>query len=226
MAIPQYNQNKAGDKLDALIDNKYNYKLYGIPLAICGDAEQILLAGADDTRFIHKHDSGLTVYGNYVGANTIDVPPGHVSGVDYSITKTDNIGCQWTTGPYLAGGLEGKDIFTVGSSALPKPTDFASLNMDIGNVLYETNNDAGGATSADSGANVGDDGAADGGFHWYEVRVSKVGLVSFYLDGVQLTTNDPAFSFDVGDIVTPWFYFREHTTLTDLVIDEVEFGLQ
>ena len=259
MAIPQYNQNTTGAKLDALLDKKYNFKLYGIPLAISGNVAQKLLDGTDDDRFIHYHDSGLVVYGNYVGANTVDVPPGNADGVQYSMTDTDDIGCQWTVGPFLAGGKEGKDIFTVGSTALPKPafyfkvhmslpdvsgtddchvgfrlqsdavettgvgyTDFASLNIDAGTVKYETNNDGGGATSASSGETIGD---ADG-FHWYEVRVSKAGLASFYMDGAQLTSSDPSFSFDVGDIVTPWFYFRNHTTLTDCIIDEVEFGLQ
>ena len=113
MAIPQYNQNTTGNKLDALLDNKYNFKLYGIPLAISGNVAQKLLDGTDDDRFIHYHDSGLVVYGNYVGANTVDVPPGNASGVQYSMTDTDDIGCQWTVGPFLAGGKEGKDIFTV-----------------------------------------------------------------------------------------------------------------
>jgi len=48
MAIPQYNQNTTGNKFDATIDKKYNYKLYGRPLAVCGDVAQALLAGVDD----------------------------------------------------------------------------------------------------------------------------------------------------------------------------------
>ena len=259
MGNPLYGQNKADALIDARGDNKHNFKLYGIPLAISGNATQKLLDGTDDDRFIHYHHSGLVVYGNYVGTNTVDVPPGHADGVEYSMTDTDDVGCQWTVGPYLAGGKEGYDIFTVGSAALPKPafyfkvhmslpdvdgtddchvgfrlqsdavettgvgyTDFASLNFDEGTIKYETNINGAGATSASSGETIGD---ADG-FHWYEVRVSKVGLVSFYLDGVQLTTSDPAVSFDVGDVVTPWFYFRNDTAKTDCIIDEVEFGLQ
>ena len=134
MAIPQYNQNTTGNKLDALLDNKYNFKLYGIPLAISGNVAQKLLDGTDDDRFIHYHDSGLVVYGNYVAANTVDVPPGNASGVQYSMTDTDDIGCQWTVGPFLAGGLEGKSIFTVGSTALPKPAFYFKVHMDITDV--------------------------------------------------------------------------------------------
>ena len=259
MAIPQYNQNTTGNKFDATIDKKYNYKLYGIPVVAGAGTAHALLAGTDDQSWTHTHDSGLVLYGNYVGANTVDEPPGNALGVQYSMTDTDNIGCQWTVGPLLAGGLEGYDIFTVGSTALPKPafyfkvhmslpdvsgtddchvgfrlqsdgvettgvayTDFASLNIDGGTVKYETNINNGGATSASSGETIGD---ADG-FHWYEVRVSKAGLASFYMDGAQLTTNDPSVTFDAADIVTPWFYFRNHTTLTDCIIDEIEFGLQ
>ena len=253
MAIPQYNQNTTGNKLDAMIDKKYNFKLYGIPLAISGNATQKLLDGTDDDRFIHYHNSGLVVYGNYVGANTVDVPPGNTLGVQYSMTDTDDIGCQWTVGPYLAGGLEGYDIFTVGTSpafyfkvhmSLPDVsgtddchigfrlqsdavettgvayTDFASINVDSGNVKMEKNLNNGGATSGDSGVDIADDG-----FHMYEVQVSSAGLVSFYVDGVQLTTNDPAVTLDAGDIMTPWFYFRNASDKSDLIIDEVEFGL-
>ena len=259
MAIPQYNQNTTGNKFDATIDKKYNFKLYGIPVVAGAGTAHSALAGTDDQAWTHTHDSGLVLYGNYVGANTVDEPPGHANGVEYSMTDTDDIGCQWTVGPFLAGGLEGKDIFTVGSTALPKPafyfkvhmslpdvdgtddchvgfrlqsdavettgvayTDFASINIDAGSVKMESNINNGGATSGASGETIGD---ADG-FHWYEVRVSKAGLASFYMDSAKLTTNDPSATFDAGDIITPWFYFRNHTTLTDCIIDEIEFGLQ
>ena len=106
MANPQYGQNKFDAKVAAQHDNRHNFKLYGIPLAIAGMAAQKLLDGTDDDRFIHYHHSGLVVYGNYVGANTVDVPPGHANGVQYSMTDTDNIGCQWTVGAFLAGGKE------------------------------------------------------------------------------------------------------------------------
>ena len=258
MAIPQYNQNTTGNKLDAMIDKKYNFKLYGIPLAISGNAAQKLLDGTDDDRFIHYHDSGLVVYGNYVGANTVDVPPGNALGVQYSMTDTDDIGCQWTVGPYLAGGKEGYNIFTVGSSAVPKPafyfkvhmylsdvsgtddchvgfriqndavettgvayTDFCSLNIDAGDIKIEDRLNSDTATSVDTGSDW-----ADEAWHWVEVRVSSAGLVSYFLDGVQLTTNDPSLTLDAGDVFTPWFYFRNAAHLSDCVIDEVEFGLQ
>ena len=257
MGIPLYGQNKTGDKLDAMMDKKYNYKLHGIPLAISGNAAQKLLDGTDDDRFIHYHHSGLVVYGNYVGANTVDVPPGNSLGVEYSMTDTDDIGCQWTVGPYLAGGLEGYDIFTVGSSAKPKPgfyfkvhmnlsdvsgtddchvgfriqndavettgvayTDFCSLNIDAGTVKIEDRLNSDTATSVNSEGTWADDE-----WHWVEVRVSSAGLVSYFLDGVQLTTNDPSLTLDAGDIFTPWFYFRNASDTCDCVIDEVEFGL-
>ena len=258
MANPLYGQNKADGLIDARGDNKYNFKLYGIPLAVNGEATQALLTGADDERFIHYHHSGLVVYGNYVGANTVDVPPGHTLGVEYSMTDTDDIGCQWTVGPYLAGGLEGYDIFTVGSTALPKPafyfkvhlylsdvsgtddchvgfriqndavettgvayTDFCSLNVDAGTVKIEDRLNSDTATSVSSEGTM-----TDGSWAWVEVRVSSAGLVTYFQNGVQLTTNDPALTLDAGDIVTPWFYFRNAAHLSDCVIDEVEFGLQ
>ena len=254
MANPMYGQNKWDNKLDADYDNKYNFKLYGIPLAISGNATQKLLDGTDDDRFIHYHHSGLVVYGNYVGANTVDVPPGHADGVEYSMTDTDDIGSQFTVGPFLAGGKEGYDIFTVGSSPAfyfkvhmqltdvsgtddchvgfrlqsdavettgVAYTDFASLNVDAGAVKYENNINNAGAASATSEATMIDEEWA-----WLEVRVSATGVTSYYKNGVELTTNKPTVTFDTGDIITPWVYFRNHTHKSDFIIDEVEFGLQ
>ncbi len=254
MGIPLYGQNKDGNKLGADLDKKYNYKLYGIPVASSGDPAHAVLAGTDDQGWTHTHESGLVLSGNYVGANTVDQPPGHANGVEYSMTDTDDIGCQWTVGPFLAGGLEGKHIFTAQTSPAfyfkvhmlltdvsgtddchvgfrlqsdavettgVAYSDFASLNVDAGTIKYETNLNGGSATSASSEGTWVDDEWA-----WLEVRVSAAGVASFYKNGTELTTNKPTFTFDSSDIVTPWFYFRNHTHKSDCVIDEVEFGLQ
>ena len=108
MANPMYGQNKIDTKIAAQFDTKYNFKLYGIPVVSSGDPAHAVLAGTDDQGWTHTHQSGLVLYGNYVGANTVDQPPGNTLGVEYSMTDTDDIGCQWTVGPFLAGGLEGR----------------------------------------------------------------------------------------------------------------------
>ena len=253
MANPLYGQNKIDTKIAAQFDTKYNFKLYGIPVVSSGDPAHAVLAGTDDQGWTHTHQSGLVLYGNYVGANTVDQPPGHVDGVEYSMTDTDDIGCQWTVGPFLAGGLEGYDIYTIGNAAFyfkvhmqitdvsgtddchvgfrlqsdavettgVAYTDFASLNVDAGTVKYENNINDGGAATANSEATW-----ADEEWGWLEVRVSAAGVTSYYKNGVALSTNKPTVTFDSGDIITPWFYFRNHTHKSDCVIDEVEFGLQ
>ena len=169
------------------------------------------------------------------------------------MTDTDDIGCQWTVGPFLAGGKEGYDIFTIGNPAFyfkvhmqisdvsgtddchvgfriqndavettgVAYTDFASLNVDAGTVKYENNINSGGAATANSEATW-----ADNEWAWLEVRVSAAGVTSYYKNGTALSTNKPTVTFDAGDVVTPWFYFRNHTHKSDLIIDEVEFGLQ
>ena len=84
----------------------------------------------------------------------------------------------------------------------------------------ESNINNAGAGSGDSGTDI-----ADGDTMWLEVRVAKSGLISFYHNGTQLTTNDPSATFDTGDIVTPWFFFRNDTEKTDVIIKELETGL-
>ena len=255
MANPMYGQNKWDNRLDADYDKKYNFKLYGIPVVSSGDPAHAVLAGTDDQGWTHTHQSGLVLSGNYVGANTVDQPPGHADGVEYSMTDTDNIGSQFTVGPFLAGGLEGYDIYTVGSSpafyfkvhmqltdvsgtddchvgfrlqsdAVETTgvgySDFASLNIDAGAVKYENNLNGGTAATATATGTT----LVDNEWAWLEVRVSAAGATSYYKNGTELTVNKPTFTFDTGDIITPWVYFRNATDKSDFIIDEVEFGLQ
>tara|TARA_Y100000310_G_C20435385_1_gene693472 strand:+ start:62 stop:838 length:777 start_codon:yes stop_codon:yes gene_type:complete len=258
MAIPLYGQNKAGGKLNALVDNQYLYKFNEMPMTGCGQqyggADVAILTGADDEEFVHFYvNNGLVLYGNYVGANTVDGPPENALGIEYSMTDTDNIGSQWQMSRIGALGDEGRNEFTIGGPAFYARlrmylsvvagtddcqfgfklksdavettyvaySDFASLNVDAGDIKYETNNDGGTATSADSGSDWG-----DAEIHDLEVRVSGVGLVSWYVDGNQITTNDPSYTFDNGDVVTPCFYFRNDSTTADCVLIELETGLQ
>ena len=258
MAIPMYGQNKQGEKLDALIDNKYLYKFNEMPMTGCGQqyggADVAILTGVDDEEFVHFYvNNGLVLYGNYVGANSIDGPPENSLGVEYSFTDTDDIGSQWQMSRIGALGDEGRNEFTVGNpacyarlrmnlsdvsgtddcqfgfklkSATVETTyvaysDFASINVDAGQLKYETNVNGDGAASASATSSTCDDDET----HDLEVRVSSAGLASFYYDGVQLTTNDPSFSFDMGDVITPCFYFRNHTDKSDCVLIELETGL-
>ena len=260
MAIPFYGQNKAGDKLNALVDNQYLYKFNEMPMTGCGQqyggADVAILTGVDDEEFVHFYiNNGLVLYGNYVGTNTVDGPPENPLGVEYSFTDTDNIGSQWQMSRIGALGDEGRNEFTVNSSPafyarlrmnlsdvdgtddcqfgfkLKSDTtettyvaysDFASLNVDAGQVKYETNLNGGSATSASATSTTW----ADDETHDLEVRVSAVGLVSWYFDGTQITTNDPSFTFDSGDVITPCFYFRNDTNKSDCVLIELETGLQ
>jgi len=259
MANPLYGQNKADDKIDALIDNQYLYKFNEMPMTGCGQqyggADVAILTGADDEEFVHFYiNNGLVLYGNYVGTNTVDGPPENALGIEYSFTDTDDIGSQWQMSRIGALGDEGRNEFTIGKPAfyarlrmnlsdvsgtddcqfgfkLKSDTtettyvaysDFCSINVDAGQLKYETNLNGGSATSASAtGSTWGDNETHD-----LEVRVSAVGLASFYFDGVQITTNDPSFSFDNGDVVTPCFYFRNAAHTCDCVLIELETGLQ
>ena len=254
MANPMYGQNKFDSKVSERYDNKFKYVFDELPTPASGAAANQLLAGADDELFTHTYTSGLKLYGNYVGANTVDIPPAHTGGVEYSMTDTDNIGCQFTVGPFPgAKGREGETVFTVGTAACYAKLklkitdvsgtddlqfgfrlasdavettyvgyyDFASLNVDGGDIKYETNLNGGSATSADSASNWVDNQVGT-----LEVRVSQAGVATFYHNGSQLTSSAPTFTFDTGDIITPVFYFRNAAHTTDVVLKEIEFGLQ
>lgn len=249
-----YGQNKFDNKLDADYDNKYNFKLYGIPQFAGANTTAKTMDGTEADQFMALYGSGVSIHGSYIGANTTDYIIGHAEGSNMTITKTNNIGVQWTVGPFLAGGLEGYDIFTVGSSPAfyfkvhmklsdvsgtddchvgfrlqsdanevtgVAYTDFASLNVDGGTIKYENNINNAGAASANSEGTW-----ADNEWAWLEVRVSGTGVTSYYKNGVELTTNKPTVTFDTGDIITPWFFQRQDADTCDIIIDEIEFGLQ
>ena len=253
MANPMYGQNKADDKIDALVDSKYLYKFDHYPQISSGNAVQKLLDGTEDDAYIHSYQNGLVLYGYYVGTNTVDAPVVSTEGVEYSFTDTDDIGNQWMLCLPGSIGREGQDVFTVGNAAFYARlklkvsdadgtddlhfgfklasdtvettgvayTDFVSINLDGGNVKMESNINNDGATSGDSGTDISDEDVMN-----LEVKVSQAGLASFYHNGSQLTTNDPSASMDIGDIVTPWFFFRNDSNKTDVILKELEVGLQ
>lgn len=251
MANPMYGSNKFDSKLSAAHDDKYTYKFDHYPQISSGNAAQKLLDGTEDDAYIHQYQNGLVLYGYYVGANTVDAPVVSTEGVEYSFTATDDIGNQWMLALPGSIGRDGQDVFTVGQDAFSAKlklkiedvsgtddlhfgfklasdtveatgvayTDFVSINVDAGDAKMESNINDGGATSGDSGTDIIDGAVVD-----LEVKVSKAGLASFYINGTQLTTNDPSATMDAGDIVTPWFFFRNAANLCDVILKELTVG--
>lgn len=82
------------------------------------------------------------------------------------------------------------------------------------------------ATDLTSGGGDGAGNWADTGTHTFEVRVDGAGAVTYLLDGLA-PTGAVAYSFDSGEVVTPyWFHRYDSTSPGPVTWEEFEFGLQ
>lgn len=104
--------------------------------------------------------------------------------------------------------VSGSDDFNFGfrrtqayQTGMSSYTDFAVLSMISGDIKSRTNLNSGGVTTTDTTQDW-----VDGATRTLEVRVSAAGAVTYYIDGVQ-TLVPPAFTFDSGDVVVPFFFF-------------------
>ena len=80
-------------------------------------------------------------------------------------------------------------------------TDMAVLNMQAGNIFVETILNNAATDSEDTGENMADDVSRT-----REVRVTSDGQVTYFVDGVKF---GPAFQFDDGDVIIPFYHFLQ-----------------
>ena len=252
MAIALYGQNKQGTEINDLIDDVRIYKFEHAPMV--EDATRLggaakLSDGSTEEQVSLQFPDGLNLNAAYMGACTVDAPTGTSLGMTWEQADTNNLGYQFVMCHRSFKGIDGSTpafymkhklkIGTVGSLdycmagfrlksqthvADPKATytDYACLDVDNGDVKVETALNNSTATPTDS-----TDNWADGEVHTIEVYVSAAGVATFKLDGVAPTVNTHTFTFDDGDIVTPFFVaMKDAGAGADVVHIELEVGLQ
>ena len=245
MANPMYGQNKADNLIDeAARDVKQVYRFATPP--IVHDYEhpvaQLQDGTAQDT-VIHSYADGLQMTFSAVVAQAIDRPAPATTGMNYAYDQTDDDGIELVMSCITAKGREGIDRFTVGKQAFNAELEFsiatvagtddclwgfrkvealnatvdnydemAALNVISGNINIETILNNAATTTTDTTANW-----ADGEIHALKVIVSKAGAVTYKIDGLAPSTT-AAFSFDQGEVVTPFFHQLQASGLTGLLI--------
>ena len=101
-------------------------------------------------------------------------------------------------------------------------TDYASLDVNAGDIYAETALNDSTATPTDT-----TDDWADGAIHQLEVYVSKAGVASFKIDGSAPTVNTHSVTFDAGDVVTVFGAFMKGAgEAADVEHIRLEVGLQ
>ena len=189
------------------------------------------------------------------GANgqTILIPAASTSGMDYSYDAADNEGVQWVASMNTHKGYPGVDRFTVGTHGpffmemrftigdvsdadtvafgfrkveafQPEDVDnydeAAFLNCISGDIHTGTILNNGATTSTDTTQNW-----ADGESHTFRVDVSATGVVTFSIDGLPPTVTQ-AFTFDTGEVVTPFGYHAHAAASTvGIIYEQVKWGI-
>jgi len=235
----------------AKLRNKYEFAQYPVITDITADTTT-LPDGTDGDSVLHQYPDGLQLIMSNIGAQTIDKPGANANGMNYGFTQTDNIGIEWRTALTGLKGIEGINKFTVGGpafyaklkfsiedvsgtddcafgfckveahqAAIDDKDEMACLNVISGDIYIQTILNTADTVSTDT-----TDTWANGATHTLEVYVSALGVVTYKIDGVAPTTT-AAFSFDVGEVVTPFFYMLNAADLVGYVVmQEFELGYQ
>jgi len=233
MANPQYGQNKIDNAIDeAANDRKQIYRFATPP--IVHDYEHPVIQLADGTAadtVLHSYADGLSMTFSAVVAQAIDRPAPQTTGMDYAYDQTNDDGIELVYSCTTTKGREGVDRFTVGKQAFSAELEFsigtvagtddclwgfrkvealnatvdnydemAALNVISGDIKIETILNNAATTTTDTTANW-----ADGEVHSLKVLVGKDGAVTYKIDGAAPSTT-AAFSFDIGEVVTPFFH--------------------
>ena len=103
--------------------------------------------------------------------------------------------------------------------------EMACLNSISGDIKSETILNNGTTTATDLTAPSSGDWA-DGATHTVKVKVAADGAVTYELDGTA-PTGAVAFSFDVGEIVTPFFFYLNDSNVAGaVVLQQLKHGRQ
>jgi len=154
-------------------------------------------------------------------------------GLDISQDQTDNDGVEYVFGSnnsdspfaftvgthnpffeiqFRIADVSGSDDLLVGfrkveafRAAVDDYDEMAAFNVILGDIKVETILNNAATVTTDTGLDWADDATK-------KLRVEVVGRqVNFYVDGTRVT-GLPAFSFDTGEVIQPFFHFLQATT--------------
>ena len=236
MANPLYGQNKIDTKIDDQITGKKQVYRFATP-PVVNDYEHTANALADGTAqdtVLHVYADGLNITWSAVVAQAINNPAPTSTGINYAGDQTNNDGIELVYSCVTTKGREGVDRFTVGKQAFSVELEFSIAvvaGTDVGNFgfrkvealqadwndydeaagLFPISGDIKIQSIINNAATVTTDTTANWGdteVHSLKVIVSKAGAVTYKIDGSAPSTT-AAFSFDVGEVVTPFFHFLQ-----------------
>ncbi len=236
MANPLYGQNKVDNKIDDLLSGKRQVYHFGTPPVIHDyehPAHQLVDGTAADT-VLHTYADGLSMTWSAVVAQAIDRPAPTTTGMNYAGDQTNNDGIELVYSCTTTKGREGVDRFTVGSQAFSAEMELSIATVagtDVGNFgfrkvealqadlhdydemagLFPISGNISIQTIINDASTVTTDTTADwadAAVHSLKVMVDKAGAVTYKIDGAAPSTT-VAYSFDTGEVVTPFIHFLQ-----------------
>ena len=200
---------------------------------------------------------GNTLTVHAIGTQTLLAPALNAAGLDVSGDQTNNDGWAMRGRSVAALGTLNKDHFKVGTSpaffmkckfsiadvtgiddlrcgfakveahnADPDALDeLAAMHVVSGDIKTTTIINGASTVTTDLTAPSSGDWA-DGATHTFKILVSAAGVVTYELDDTA-PTGAVAFTFDNGEVVTPYWFHRHDTNVGGAVVWQTfEFGLQ
>ena len=236
MANPLYGQNKLDNKIDDQLSGKRQVYHFGTP-PVVNDYEHTANALADGTAadtVLHMYADGLSITWAAVVAQAINNPLATATGINYAGDQVNNDGIELVYSCVTTKGREGVDRFTVGSQAFSAELEFSIAvvaGTDVGNFgfrkvealqadlhdydemagLFPISGNISIQTIINDAATVTTDTTANWAnteVHKLKVLVDKAGAVTYKINGAAPSTT-AAFSFDIGEVVTPFFHFLQ-----------------
>ena len=254
MANPIYGSNKLDKEINQAYgiigDDGGEFNFGSLP--IVGSS-----IGLDTAIARHDYDDGLRLLVQNIGTQTTTSPITTATGMDYSYGNTNNLGVQWALADPLAKEYHSKgpriDRYVVGSDAFYAELivsiadvsgadefgfgfrkveafqanfddydELAGFNTITGVINMETILNGGGTTTTDSTETDWVDAAT----HTLKVLVSSAGLVTYKYDG-SAPTAVAAFTFDDGEVVTPFFFYLNDSDVAGaVVLQKLKHGRQ
>jgi len=196
--------------------------------------------GATGDENVLMFNNGETLYHHVLGTQTLVTPNIVAAGLDIAQDLTNNDGMELCGAPSTGTGIQftvgtdaafyfscaititdvsGTDDFAIGfrkveafQAAVDNYDEMAAFNVISGDIKLETILNGAATTTTDT-----TDNWADAASKTLKVLVSAAGVVTYTIDGSAPTTT-ASFTFDNGEVVTPFVYLVHDSDVAEATI--------
>jgi hypothetical protein len=254
---PMYGQNKLDKKVDDLVKDGSIYRFGNEPVCVDaldggdpdGVNDNIMIVQFSDGLHLNMQYTGTqTLLAPLASTTGVNFALDQTDDEGVNLVMSSNLDKGITAGPFINRFTVGSDAFfatlelTIADVSGTDDLQFGFRKVEAFQVIdgYDEMAALGIITSADpaavqiqtilnGAANVETDTGdtlADGVVAKWGVYVSSAGAVTYKIDN-QAPSTTAAFSFDAGEVVTPFFQYINHSDVAgNIILRELEVGRQ